>query len=129
MSLIKFRSPFLDFFNEFETLGTFKFSHLPAADVTENDNEFEVALSAPGLTKSDFNVKIEDDTLIVSGEKKKSDKKFNLKESFEGTFVRTFRLPKEIKVDEITATYSEGILTIKVPKDTSVIKKKMIEIQ
>lgn len=126
MSILKFRSP-LDLL-EFDTLGSLKTTYLPATDIVENDNDYELALAAPGFSKTDFNVKIENNSLIVSGEKKTSEKKYNLRETFQGKFVRTFTLPKEVKVDEITATYTDGILTIKVPKDASVIKNKLIEV-
>lgn len=127
MSLIKFRSPLLDLL-EFNTLGSLKTTYLPATDIVENDNDYELALEVPGFNKSDFSVKIENNKLIISGEKKTSEKKYNLRETFQGSFVRTFNLPKNIKTDEINAIYNDGILTIKIPKDTTVIKTKLIEI-
>lgn len=128
MSLVKFRSPFFDLFDEFETIGSLKTTYLPSADVCETDTEFEVAIAAPGFNKSDFTVKVENNSLIISGEKKESEKKYNLRETFKGKFIRSFVLPKEVKVDEITATYTDGILNLKVPKDTTAIKNKLIEI-
>ena len=128
MNLIKIRSPFFDLLDGFETLGTLKTSYLPATDISENDINFELALAAPGFSKTDFNVKVENDSLIISGEKKITEKKYNLKESFQDTFVRSFTLPKEVKIEEITAAYVDGILTVKVPKDTASIKNKLIEV-
>lgn len=132
MSLIKFRTPFLELsslFDDLESIGTFKTSYLPAADVIENENDFEISLSVPGYNKADFNIKLDKNTLIISGDKKTIEKKYNIRESFSGKFLRSFNLPKEIKLEEITATYIDGILTIKIPKDTLAIQTKVIEIQ
>lgn len=135
-NLVKFNSPFIDLFpslfDEFETVpatSRFERNFLPATDVIENENDFEVNLSLAGFEKSDFNVKVDNHVLIVSGEKKKLEKKYNVKETSYGKFVRKFSLPKEVMIDEITANYVNGVLLIKIPKDTSTLKTKLIEVQ
>lgn len=122
MNSIKIYSQFFDLFNEVES------HYFPITDIIENESDFEYEVAAPGFNKSDFIVKIENDSLIISGEKKKNEKIFSHRESFQKTFKRSFTLPKEVKVDEITATYIDGILTIRVPKDTVAIKNKLIEV-
>jgi HSP20 family protein len=67
--------------------------------------------------------------LEISGERKKSEKKYNVKESVSGKFTRKYGLPDEIKIDNITAEYIDGVLTIKLPKDTAKLKTKTIEIK
>ncbi len=133
MSIVKFNNTFDLFpslFNEFETLPNhFEKAFLPSTDVCETDTEYEVSLAVAGLNKSDFNVKVDDNVLIVSGERKKTDKKYNLKETRYGKFVRRFELPNEVNIDGITATYVDGILTVKVPKDSTKTKSKLIEIK
>jgi HSP20 family protein len=133
MNIVKFNT-ILDqfpslFFDEYETTPTTRRSFIPPTDVTENETEFELSLIAAGLSKSDFNIKVEDQTLIISGEKKTSEKKYNFKESVHGKFVRKFTLPKEIKVEDISATYTDGVLTVKLPKDKEIVKSKLIEVQ
>lgn len=133
MSLIKYDSIFdvpsiFSLLDEYETISTRK-SFFPAADVSENETEYEVALSTPGLAKSDFNIKVENRSLIVSGEKKSVEKKYNFKESVQGKFVRRFTLPAEVNTDTISASYENGILTIKVPKDAEKSKTRLIEVK
>jgi len=135
MNTVKFNNTFDLFpslFSDFETLpipSTRERSFLPLADVSETDTEYEVHLAAAGLGKNDFNVKVDENVLIISGERKKSEKKFNLKETHYGKFVRKFTLPNEVNVDEISATYVDGILNVKVPKDVTKTKTKLIEIK
>jgi HSP20 family protein len=135
-NLVKFNTPFIDFFpsifDEFETVpakSRFERNFLPAADVIENDTDYELNLSLAGFEKNDFNIKVEDSVLIISGERKKSEKKYNVNETHYGKFIRKFTLPKEVKIDEITATYVNGILELKIPKDTNLTKSKLIEVK
>lgn len=134
MSLTKFHTGldlFPAIFNAFDTLPETRNgrSFLPATDVFENETTYEVQVSAAGLNKEDFNIKVDDDVLIISGERKKSEKKFNLNETVYGKFVRKFSLPNEVKVEDISAEYVNGILTITIPKDEKKIKTKLIEIK
>jgi HSP20 family protein len=135
-TLVKFNSPLINFFpslfDEFETVPTksrFERNFLPAADVIENDTDYELNLSLAGFEKSDFKIKVEDNVLVISGERKKSEKKYNVNETHYGKFLRKFTLPQEVKIEEITATYVNGILDIKIPKHKTVVKSKLIEIQ
>jgi HSP20 family protein len=134
-TLTKFNTSLFDFFpsllDEFETVPSpnFKRTFLPTADVVENDDNYEVHLTVAGFDKTDFNIKVEDNVLSISGEKKKLEKKYNVKESHYGKFLRRFTLPKEVNVEEISANYVNGILEIKIPKDLTVLKSKLIEVQ
>src|SRR5579859_7031538 len=99
MNLVRNRSPFTDLFNPFElmfgeceTLPTYKNNFIPATDVSEDETEYEVALSVPGYSKPDFTIKVEEESLIVSGEKQKTEKKYNFKETTHGKFVRRFKI-------------------------------------
>lgn len=94
---------------------------LPAVNIKESSNEFEVELAAPGLVKSDFHVELNRDVLTISCEKKvenetKEDQEFARKEFSYQSFSRTFSLPNSVDNDKIKAKYDSGILRITIPK-------------
>lgn len=92
----------------------------PRADLTETEDAYVIQLDAPGLQKEDLTVNYEDDVLTVSGERKwsKDSKDQNVvrRERSYGSFYRTFRLPKAVNSDKISASYDAGVLTVRVPK-------------
>jgi len=96
----------------------------PRANIIENDEAFVIQLAAPGLTKRDFDIKIDKDHLIVSakrgddapseeGEPAKTHKR---KEYDYASFSRKFRLPNTIEKQTISAKYELGILAITLAK-------------
>lgn len=95
---------------------------LPAVNIRENENEFEIEVAAPGMRKEDFKVNLDHDILVVSSEKKeekKEEKKGNYSrhEFSYQSFQRSFSLPEAlVDGDKITASYEEGILHIHLPK-------------
>ena len=104
----------------------------PAVDVRETDNEFIVNAELPGLTKDDVNITIENGVLSLSGEKKeereegKADSGYILERRF-GRFQRNFRLPRGVDADNVAAKFSDGILTVTLPKPATA-KPRQIEI-
>jgi HSP20 family protein len=131
MNLIKYNSGLdllASLFDHYETQFTEKFSIFPPTDVSECEIDYELSVTAPGLEKSDFNIEINDRKLIISGEKKKLDKKYNFRESAHGKFLRSFTLPNNAAIDEITATYINGILTLKIPKNKQTTNNKVIKV-
>lgn len=116
-----------DFFDkEFADWTTSNFSPtqttLPAVNIKENENEFEVVMAAPGMQKSDFKVHLDDNVLTVSSEKKdeKTDEKkgkYTRREYSYQSFTRSFTLPKDVTDSQkITAKYENGELIIMIPK-------------
>jgi HSP20 family protein len=103
----------------------------PAADIYDTNDDYVVKLEVPGLSKKDVKIEVENDTLSVSGERKRDNgvKKDELKwaESHSGKFYRAFRLPKNIDSKKINASMKDGILELRVPKP-EVIKPKHIPI-
>ena len=94
---------------------------LPAVNVKEDDNKYTIEVAAPGMKKDDFNVKIENDLLTISSERKdeKEDKQegYSRKEFSYQSFQRSFTLPEgHILNDKISAKYNDGILFIELPK-------------
>ena len=102
----------------FSTTGT----TLPAVNIRESNETFEVEMAAPGMTKNDFNILLEDNTLTITSEKsdeqeEKDGEKFSRREFRYQSFQRRFTLPKEVvDVDQINAKYENGILKLSIPK-------------
>lgn len=96
-------------------------STLPAVNVSEDEDKYSIEVAAPGMKKEDFKVRIENDVLTISSEKKeeKEEKNNNYtrKEFCYQSFQRSFSIPEgHILGDKITASYSDGILHIELPK-------------
>ncbi len=104
----------------------------PRADVHENDNAFVVQLDLPGVEKDNVKVKFEDDTLVVSGERKHEsnadEKNFHRVERSHGSFTRSISVPKDVDSEKISASFKNGVLEITLPK-TDEVKSKEIEIK
>ena len=95
-------------------------SHVPSVNISETDTAFELALAAPGKTRKDFNVELDDHVLTVSSESKHEDEsttgQYTRREFRYDNFQRSFRLPETIDTAGIKAKYDNGILTINLPK-------------
>jgi HSP20 family protein len=112
---------------------------VPAINIREEENGFVVEVAAPGMTKEDCNVMVDDDNnLVISFEKKneseEKDKKGKyLRREFSYTqFQRTMILPENVEKDKIKAKVENGVLTVEIPvkkEDEKVTKAKRIEIQ
>lgn len=99
-------------------------------DVIENDEKYDLDLMLPGFKKENINILVEEDSLIIKGERKENEnKKFNRKGSFFGDFEKSFYLPDNILEDKISASFNDGILTITIPKDDKGELSKIIEIK
>ena len=92
----------------------------PRADVAETDENYTVHVDVPGMNKEDLDINFQDGMLTISGERKSEVKEekenFVRMERSTGRFYRSFRLPKQIDADRIGATYTDGVLTLTVPK-------------
>jgi HSP20 family protein len=123
------------FFNEFFNMAPWAeedFQWAPRADIHETENEYLVQLDLPGLDKKDVKIKVEDNYLTVTGERKSEhnveDNKYHRCERYYGTFNRSFRLYKDVRAEKIKATFKNGVLEIRIPKAEEV-KPKEIEIE
>jgi len=93
----------------------------PAVNVKEDADGFYLALAAPGYGKKDIEIKIDENVLTISSEKKedttaKEGEKFTRKEFKYAAFKRTFTLPDTVDATKIGANYENGILNISIPK-------------
>lgn len=110
-----------------------KLQVVPAVNVVEKDKEFEIELAAPGLTKKDFNITVENGILTIACEKElekeNKEKNYTRKEYNYTNFSRSFTLPENVKTDKVDAWYENGILRIVLPKEAEVkVKPKAIEV-
>ena len=109
----------------------------PAINVFETEKEYKVELAAPGMTKEDFNVHIdEENNLVISMEKKtESKEEGNKDEKREGRYLRrefsyskfqqTMILPDDVDKEKISAKVEHGVLTVDVPKKAPVETAKL----
>lgn len=92
----------------------------PAVDLVEKDKEYQITAELPGLDEKNIDVKISNGTLIISGEKKEQreekDKGYFLSERRYGSFRRAFRVPEGVDADKIDASFTKGLLTVRLPK-------------
>jgi HSP20 family protein len=130
--------PFRDlrtFEDEFDRLMGRAFSRdtwLPALDVKESSDRFEVTVDLPGLEPKDVNVTFEEGMLTISGkrqfqEEDKGDSWHRIERGF-GTFARSIRLPQTADPERIEASFDKGVLRVSVPK-TEQAKPRTIEVR
>lgn len=104
---------------------------VPAVNLKESDNGYEIYLAAPGLKKEDFKISLEDMVLTISSEQttenKETEDKFTRKEYSYTSFSRSFTLPKNIDLENINAKYENGELKVTLPKKEK-ITDKLIEV-
>ena len=90
----------------------------PAINVTENDKEYNVEVAAPGMTKEDFNIHIDEENNLVITMEKKNDKKEEdgkryLRREFSYTkFQQAMILPEDVEKEKISASVNNGVLDI-----------------
>ena len=102
----------------------------PSVEINESNDVFMISADLPGIEKSDIEVRVEENTLILSAKRHldKSDKneKFHYNERRFGTFSRSFKLPKTVKEEKITAKLDNGVLSIVIPKAEDAIKSNRL---
>lgn len=105
---------------------------MPAVDIVESDDDIKMIFQVPGMDKKDISIRVEGDTLSVSGrrESKIDDSKAGYvhREISYGEFSRSFTLPDSVDSDQVDAGYENGILEIKLTKKEEV-KPKQIEVK
>ena len=117
-NLFRFYSPFFAPWRTKADVDAHKWA--PSVDVSETEDGFEVRAELPGVAKDDLHVSVKDNLLTLSGEKRqeKVDDTQNYRrvERRYGSFQRRFALPREVETDNIKAEFSDGILTLSLPK-------------
>ena len=94
-------------------------------DVREEDDNFVLTTSVPGLSADDLNIQVLDNVVRIEGEYQTSDGEHLLRELPEGKFIRTLRLPSEVDADNVEAKIKNGVLILSLPKVESARPKKI----
>ena len=107
----------------------------PAINVVEHENDYCIEVAAPGMTKDDFQIHIDDnDNLVITMEKKSENKEERKKEHYlrrefsYSKFQQTLILPDDVDKDKIDAKVNDGVLTIELPKRTPEDKEKAAKV-
>ncbi len=92
----------------------------PSLDISESDKTYTVNIEVPGVSEDDIELTVEDDTLIVRGEKNREtvnegEQVYRVERSF-GRFQRMLTLPGDTDVDNISADFDNGVLSIRLPR-------------
>ncbi len=100
----------------------------PTIDVFEEGDNVVVKAELPGMGKEDIDVKVTDDIVTISGEKKKEEKVekknyYRMERSY-GSFTRSLRLPTEVQTEKAVAKFKEGVLEVRIPKTEEAKKKE-----
>ena len=102
---------------------------VPSADVYETDEEFVVELDVPGFERGELEIEVTDHTLCVKGvkaqTKEETEKSFQLRERLETSFERRFRLPAEVDLDKVNATFGKGVLEVHAKRIKEVAPKRV----
>ncbi len=106
----------------------------PQIDVFERDNRLVTKVDLPGMKKEDVKVEVADGHLAISGERKseaeeKKDNFYRSERSY-GSFCRAVPLPEGVKVEDVKATFADGVLEVSVPLPARPeVKARKVEIQ
>src|SRR5215510_15453309 len=99
---------------------------VPAISVAETNDAFEVTAELPGVDEKDINVSLDDNQLVISGEKKaestKEEKDWHVEERSYGSFYRSMLLPFEPEEGAVEAHFDKGVLHLTIKKPTKAIK-------
>lgn len=103
---------------------------LPPIDLTETEKEFILRVEVPGVPRENLDVHLEGELLTLTGhrEKKVHETGENMlwEERETGRFIRTIRLPKAVEANKVEAVYTEGVLTVRLPKTELTLKNKIL---
>ena len=102
---------------------------MPAVNIRENDDHYQLSIATPGLKKEDFHIDVENNTLTISSEKEEEkeeqETRFTRREYSYTSFSRSFGLPDDVKQDAIDAHYENGDLRITLPRKDEAKKAAM----
>ncbi|MFQ6069251.1 MAG: Hsp20/alpha crystallin family protein [Candidatus Aminicenantales bacterium] len=104
-------------------------SWTPSVDIYESENDLVLTAELPGIDENDIEIKIEDNTLMLSGERKfekeTKEENYHRIERAYGSFSRSFTLPHYIDHDKIKAEHENGVLKITMPKKPELKPRKV----
>ena len=96
------------------------FGWAPALDLYEDNDNLVVKAELPGMKKDEIDISLHQNNIVISGERKLENEsqegETSRAERFFGRFQRSLELPKPVNPEKVTATYKDGILTVRLPK-------------
>ena len=106
-------------------------SFLPPVDIYEDENHFKLHFEVPGMNEKDIDIRLENNTLTVRGERKfqneQKEENFRRVERRYGAFARSFTLPNTVDAEKVAAHYENGVLTVELAKRAEA-KPKQIKV-
>jgi HSP20 family protein len=146
MSLVKrenYSPTWSNFFNDFLNRDWYDWNNqnysltnttIPAVNIKETENEFEVDMAAPGMKKDDFKIELNNNVLMISSEKQSENetrdgKNVTRREFSYQSFSRSFTLPAIVETEKITAKYENGLLRVNIPKKDEAKPKPIKQIE
>ncbi len=103
-----------------------------ALDVREDESQYMVEASMPGMNPDDIDISLDDNVLTISGESQQENEReqgqYHIRERRMGRFSRSLRLPNNVDEEKINANYENGVLKLKLPK-TEETKPRRINVQ
>jgi len=107
-------------------------SFIPPVDVYEDEHQLVLKLEVPGIKQDDLDVRVENQTLTVKGERKfeqnQKEENFHRIERRYGTFTRSFTLPQTVDTGSVKANYEHGVLAISLAKKEAA-KPKQVKVE
>lgn len=98
---------------------------VPAADVYETESEFTITIDLPGIDRNALKIDVEENRLIVRGERRLTPTKAARMERQSGTFLRKFGIPPSVDQTQIHANYKDGVLEVRLPRRTTSPKQRV----
>ena len=104
---------------------------VPPVDIYEDELGLQLKLEVPGIDEKDLDVKVENNTLTISGERKfekeEKEENFHRIERRYGSFSRSFTLPSTVNTEDVSASYDNGVLSVRLAKRAEA-KPKQIKV-
>ena len=104
---------------------------VPTVDILEREDAYEVKADLPGVTRDDIKLRIVNNVLTLSGERKSEKQEGAEGESYHrlertyGSFTRSFSLPSAVEEDKISAQFKDGVLTVTLPKSKVALPREI----
>ena len=96
-----------------------EYTTVPQANISKTDKGYEIAIAAPGFSRSDFSINIDNRSLVIASQREETQEtksaNYTSREFSYSTFSRSWSLPETVDVESIDARYDAGILYVTVP--------------
>jgi HSP20 family protein len=125
-----FGNLFEDFFRDDVLLPAMVGNSVPAVNISEEKDKYQIEVAVPGMEKKDFKLDLDNNILTISCEKEtqesKKEQKYTRKEFSFTSFQRSFTLPEGVDIEKVDAAYKDGLLVVHLPK-TNVAQAKPVK--